>query len=111
MRRVRDPARATSLWVCHPACPGACGGQSNRARLSSALSVRNVRGRLAAGLAAAALALTGCGGDGKGQPARATVALDFTPNAVHAPIYAAVRNGYDRRHGVRIRTRPPGSAP
>ena len=25
-----------------------------------------------------------------------TLALDFTPNAVHAPIYAAVREGFDR---------------
>lgn len=40
-----------------------------------------------------------------------TLALDFTPNAVHAPIYAAAREGFDRRHGVRIRIRPPGSAP
>jgi putative hydroxymethylpyrimidine transport system substrate-binding protein len=40
-----------------------------------------------------------------------TLALDFTPNAVHAPIYAAVRKGYDRDHGIRLRIRPPGSAP
>jgi putative hydroxymethylpyrimidine transport system substrate-binding protein len=40
-----------------------------------------------------------------------TIGLDFTPNAVHAPIYAAVREGYDRDHGVRIRIRPPGSTP
>src|SRR3954468_5396555 len=40
-----------------------------------------------------------------------TVALDFTPNAVHAPIYAAARKGYDRDEGVKIRIRPPGSAP
>jgi NitT/TauT family transport system substrate-binding protein/putative hydroxymethylpyrimidine transport system substrate-binding protein len=40
-----------------------------------------------------------------------TIALDFTPNAVHAPIYAAARKGYDRDHGVRLRIRPPGSAP
>ncbi len=30
---------------------------------------------------------------------------------MHAPIYAAVRKGYDRRHGIRLRIRPPGSAP
>jgi NitT/TauT family transport system substrate-binding protein/putative hydroxymethylpyrimidine transport system substrate-binding protein len=39
------------------------------------------------------------------------VALDFTPNAVHAPIYTAVREGDDRRHGVSIRIRTPGSQP
>lgn len=57
--------------------------------------------------------LGGCGDDddsgGRLQPA--VIGLDFTPNAVHAPIYAAVRNGYDERHGVKLRIRPPGSAP
>src|SRR4051794_31864282 len=51
----------------------------------------------------------GCGGGGDSQ--RITLALDFTPNAVHAPVYAAVRKGYDRDHGIRLRIRPPGSAP
>jgi putative hydroxymethylpyrimidine transport system substrate-binding protein len=54
--------------------------------------------------------LAGCGGDDD-ELESVTVSLDFTPNAVHAPIYAAVREGYDRDHGVRIRIRPPGSAP
>jgi len=75
--------------------------------------------RLAGTLAAAVLALAACrGGDEDGaatsaaRPSRpATLALDFTPNAVHAPIYAAVREGLDRRHGVRIRIREPGSSP
>ncbi|MEA2270582.1 MAG: putative hydroxymethylpyrimidine transport system substrate-binding protein [Solirubrobacteraceae bacterium] len=71
-------------------------------------------------LAAGVLAACG-GGDGAATdaadraPARpatpATIALDFTPNAVHAPIYAAVREGLDRRHGVRLRIREPGSSP
>jgi putative hydroxymethylpyrimidine transport system substrate-binding protein len=62
-------------------------------------------------LLTALVGLAGCGGDG-GEGARpVTLALDFTPNAVHAPIYAAVREGLDRRHGVRIRIRPPGSSP
>jgi putative hydroxymethylpyrimidine transport system substrate-binding protein len=53
-----------------------------------------------------------CGGDGGAEDAHpVTLALDFTPNAVHAPIYAAVREGYDRERGVSIRIRPPGSAP
>jgi putative hydroxymethylpyrimidine transport system substrate-binding protein len=77
--------------------------------------------RLAALPAAAALLLAACGGGGGGgdddltpapRPATpATLALDFTPNAVHAPIYAAVREGLDRRHGVRLRIREPGSSP
>jgi putative hydroxymethylpyrimidine transport system substrate-binding protein len=65
------------------------------------------------------LVAAGCGGAGGSGGARssggraqpATLALDFTPNAVHAPIYAAVREGFDRRHGVRLRIREPGSAP
>jgi len=79
--------------------------------------------RLAALLVAAALTIAACGGDTGSTAAsgttaaaarravRATVALDFTPNAVHAPIYAAVREGLDRRHGVRLRIREPGSSP
>jgi NitT/TauT family transport system substrate-binding protein/putative hydroxymethylpyrimidine transport system substrate-binding protein len=75
--------------------------------------------RLAAVAVAAALAITACGGgDSAGgtstaaRPAApATLALDFTPNAVHAPIYAAVREGLDRRHGVQLRIREPGSSP
>jgi NitT/TauT family transport system substrate-binding protein/putative hydroxymethylpyrimidine transport system substrate-binding protein len=39
------------------------------------------------------------------------LALDFTPNAVHAPLYAAVRTGADARHGVRLVIRQPGSGP
>lgn len=56
----------------------------------------------------------GCGADDaerQGQPQSAVIGLDFTPNAVHAPIYTAVRKGYDRKHGVKLRIRPPGSSP
>jgi NitT/TauT family transport system substrate-binding protein/putative hydroxymethylpyrimidine transport system substrate-binding protein len=79
--------------------------------------------RRALALIAAVAALAGCGGGGGGgersggepgperKAAPATIALDFTPNAVHAPIYAAVREGLDRRHGVRLRIREPGSSP
>jgi NitT/TauT family transport system substrate-binding protein/putative hydroxymethylpyrimidine transport system substrate-binding protein len=63
-----------------------------------------------------AAALMGCGGgdDGSakaGQPARVQLALDFTPNAVHAPIFTAARTGRDRAHGVRLVIRQPGSGP
>jgi putative hydroxymethylpyrimidine transport system substrate-binding protein len=78
--------------------------------------------RLAAAIAGAALALAACGGSDRpsttgaattaARPAApATLALDFTPNAVHAPIYTALREGLDRRHGVRLRIREPGSSP
>lgn len=68
-----------------------------------------------AALVACAL-LAGCGGSGGsdrpgGPLPEVTLALDFTPNAVHAPIYAAVRRGFDRRAGVRLKIRAPGSSP
>jgi putative hydroxymethylpyrimidine transport system substrate-binding protein len=65
-------------------------------------------------LAVLAVLAAGCASDNEespGQPVSAVIGLDFTPNAVHAPIYMAVRNGYDRRHGVALRIRPPGSSP
>ena len=59
--------------------------------------------------------LAGCGGeDAKSHsPAPPTVqlALDFTPNAVHAPVYAATRTGADKRRGVRLTIRQPGAGP
>jgi NitT/TauT family transport system substrate-binding protein/putative hydroxymethylpyrimidine transport system substrate-binding protein len=71
-------------------------------------------------LAATSLALlvvvaAGCGSDDDHATAnrRQTVqlALDFTPNAVHAPLYAAIRTGADARHGVKLVIRQPGSGP
>jgi NitT/TauT family transport system substrate-binding protein/putative hydroxymethylpyrimidine transport system substrate-binding protein len=59
----------------------------------------------------AALLFTGCGGQKAGDLPRVTVALDFVPNAVHAPIFTAQRVGADRRHGVRIVIQRPGSQP
>jgi putative hydroxymethylpyrimidine transport system substrate-binding protein len=76
--------------------------------------VPRVAGRLtgAALVAVATLALGACGGDdGGGGTRRVVVALDFTPNAVHAPIYTARREGLDRREGVRFVIRAPGSGP
>lgn len=65
------------------------------------------------GLGFAAAALAGCGGEhSAGRPLpEVTIALDFTPNAVHAPIYAARRAGLDRAAGVRLRIRAPGQSP
>src|SRR3954449_4016803 len=58
-----------------------------------------------------AIALAGCGNSSPkaGAPVPVSLALDFTPNAAHAPIYAAVRTGADRRHGVKLRILGPGS--
>jgi putative hydroxymethylpyrimidine transport system substrate-binding protein len=52
----------------------------------------------------------GCGGDSRSGPQRATLLLDFTPNAVHAGIFTAVARGYDRDAGVRLRVREPSSS-
>jgi putative hydroxymethylpyrimidine transport system substrate-binding protein len=55
-----------------------------------------------------ALALAGCGGGGEsGGPRPVTLVLDFTPNAAHAGIYAAVANHRDRKHDVELTIRQP----
>lgn len=36
--------------------------------------------------------------------------LDFQPNPVHAGIYAAMREGLDRRHGLRLQVRAPSAS-
>ena len=61
-------------------------------------------------LAALAVLAAGCGSSTKTTgPTPLSLALDFTPNAAHAPIYSAVRTGADRRHGIRLRILGPGS--
>lgn len=63
---------------------------------------------LAAALACVSLA---CGGEPERQPpAPVTLALDFTPNAVHAGIYAALREREDTARGVRLRVRAPSTS-
>jgi putative hydroxymethylpyrimidine transport system substrate-binding protein len=69
----------------------------------------------AVALLAAALALVGfagCGGSGAepGAPKGATLVLDFTPNAVHAGIYAARAEGFYADARVDLRVQPPGEA-
>jgi putative hydroxymethylpyrimidine transport system substrate-binding protein len=67
--------------------------------------------RLCLPLLAVLVALAaGCGGShDSSAPKSLSLALDFTPNAAHAPIYAAVRTGADRRHGLRLRILGPGT--
>ncbi|MBA3749280.1 MAG: myristoyl transferase, partial [Solirubrobacterales bacterium] len=56
------------------------------ARLRPALAV----------LVAVSLVLAGCGDDDPSEAARdVTLALDFAPNAVQAPVFTAARRGYD----------------
>jgi putative hydroxymethylpyrimidine transport system substrate-binding protein len=69
----------------------------------------------AVALLAAALALAGiagCGGGGAepGVPKGATLVLDFTPNAVHSGIYAALANGFYGDAGVDLKVQPPGES-
>ena len=60
---------------------------------------------------ATALALGGCGsGSGATGPRNASLILDFTPNAVHAGIYAAIAQRYDLAAGVRLAVVVPGAS-
>jgi NitT/TauT family transport system substrate-binding protein/putative hydroxymethylpyrimidine transport system substrate-binding protein len=66
---------------------------------------------LAASLALAGL-VTGCGGGGAepGAPIGATLVLDFTPNAVHAGIFAAQAEGFYKDAGVDLKVQIPGES-
>jgi ABC-type nitrate/sulfonate/bicarbonate transport system substrate-binding protein len=71
--------------------------------------------RGAVALLAAVLALvgwTGCGEDGAepGVPKGAMLVLDFTPNAVHGGIYAALSRGYYEEEGVDLEVQAPGES-
>ena len=70
-----------------------------------------LRALLLTALCAAIVAGCGDDGGGEGAPPRVELALDFTPNAVHAPLFAAVREGHDREHGVRLVIRRPSGGP
>ena len=70
--------------------------------------------RVAAPLAAviAAIALFACG-DGGAEPGasdEATLILDFTPNAVHAGLYAALAGGEFEREGIELEIREPSAS-
>jgi NitT/TauT family transport system substrate-binding protein/putative hydroxymethylpyrimidine transport system substrate-binding protein len=55
-------------------------------------------------LLVACVGVAGCGGT---STRSATLVLDFTPNAVHAGIYAALANRYDAAAGVRLHVVAP----
>jgi NitT/TauT family transport system substrate-binding protein/putative hydroxymethylpyrimidine transport system substrate-binding protein len=63
-------------------------------------------------LLACLVVVTGCGGDSAAKsPPTVVLSLDFVPNAVHAPIYMAVRNGHDREQGIKLDIRKPAGGP
>ena len=62
-------------------------------------------------LAVQAATLAACGSSGgatRAQPV--TLVLDFTPNPVHAGIYAALARHFDRATGVALRVVAPSSS-
>jgi putative hydroxymethylpyrimidine transport system substrate-binding protein len=67
-------------------------------------------------LALVAVLIAGCGSsspathDAKPAPREATLVLDFTPNAVHTGIYAAIARGLDRAHGVSLHVIVPSAS-
>jgi NitT/TauT family transport system substrate-binding protein/putative hydroxymethylpyrimidine transport system substrate-binding protein len=64
-------------------------------------------------LLACAVCAAGCGGDdaAANRPPAVVLSLDFVPNAVHAPIYMAVKGGHDRAQGIRLQIRKPAAGP
>jgi NitT/TauT family transport system substrate-binding protein/putative hydroxymethylpyrimidine transport system substrate-binding protein len=60
----------------------------------------------------ASVGIAACGGNGAepGAPRGATLVLDFQPNAVHAGIYSALREGYYSRRGVDLEIQEPSAS-
>jgi len=54
-------------------------------------------------------ALSACGAGHPVRPAKATLILDFMPNAVHAGIYRALAAGYYRQEGIDLKVVQPTS--
>ena len=69
-----------------------------------------VAASLAAALAVIALAACGDGGAEPGASHEATLVLDFTPNAVHAGLYAALAGREFEREGIELEIREPSAS-
>jgi putative hydroxymethylpyrimidine transport system substrate-binding protein len=55
--------------------------------------------------------LVACGGGAEpGAPERATLVLDFQPNAVHSGIYASLREGFYKDAGVDLNVQQPSAS-
>ena len=57
-----------------------------------------------------ALLVAGCGGGAQGDRPAVRLALDFTPNAAHSGIFAALQGDRDRARGVRLSIRQPSAS-
>jgi putative hydroxymethylpyrimidine transport system substrate-binding protein len=77
----------------------ACGSSPRSASSSLSSPSTGAAGRLSAERSPPALA----------RPTRATLILDFVPNAVHAGIYRALAAGYYRREGIDLQVVQPTS--
>ena len=69
--------------------------------------------RVAALLATALVvtSLVACGGGAEpGAPERATLVLDFQPNAVHTGIYTALQEGLYHRAGIDLNVQQPSAS-
>jgi putative hydroxymethylpyrimidine transport system substrate-binding protein len=83
--------------------------------LQTSVSKPSKRVRLRLGLLMVLVAglATGCGEQERAReaPRAVDLALDFTPNPVHAPIFAARRVGADKANGINLKIRNPGQGP
>jgi putative hydroxymethylpyrimidine transport system substrate-binding protein len=79
-----------------------CGGSGSTAAVTSA-------GSSAAATVAGASAATDGLPDALPHMTKATLILDFTPNAVHAGIYRALAAGYYRRENIDLQVVQPGA--
>jgi putative hydroxymethylpyrimidine transport system substrate-binding protein len=62
-------------------------------------------------LAIAGVLVAGCGSAGRAHaPRQASLVLDFTPNAIHSGIYAAIAQGYTARQHVRLQVIAPSAS-
>ncbi len=88
------------------------GDMGSRRRIRSRLRRRPLSPTL--GLFALVLLLGGCGGTsgahGFARSRAATLMLDFTPNAVHTGIYAALAQGYAAHAHLRLRVIAPSAS-
>jgi putative hydroxymethylpyrimidine transport system substrate-binding protein len=71
--------------------------------------MKRVAALLATALAMTTLVACGSGAE-PGAPQRATLVLDFQPNAVHSGIYASLREGFYRDEGVDLNVQQPSAS-